>query len=605
MGRRRRNILALPCGLLLLFWVTAPAQGLERECVWTGSGDGSSYSDADNWDCGLSPCNLGPIAFTVEIPAGAGPVDMDVASCEVETLDVGDDARFNVLSGNVFTVRGAASEYGVVDVMGGDFSASPLTFPGNRARLYASEGGQVALGSGEYSSTGLYGTSGGWGNPRTHTVHLMEVAGAGSALRLPEVTRIDAGFNDGDGYDTNIQRIIARDGGVIELSGVSSVVGPASGGDRIEFLCGTAGDPTDASAVDLSGLRETGTPGAGSMRLQLAGGCTFTAGDWAIRVPTTVELQDAATLAPEGLAAGRPTTLDFNSDPASLDVAGTLDLRDTMTIQGAESATIFLGGNFSHGHTDEDQVPLGSTAVVFDGGRGEEGAQTVEVAGIDVDVYVELLSDENFGFGEMTVGESAEAAAQSMGIRSTVVRLRDAIDNGNGHDICGDRREDREALYLWEGLRIGPGSTLVLDGLHVFAFQEGVWAHLNELFDPSDPEDAVVAFDEGFVKKGSLHPDADGDGVYDTADNCAVTANDQTDSDGDGYGDECDGDLNNDGAADDGDLTAFAAELGSEVCPGTGCVGDLDGDGDGDVDGSDIARYAAVGPGTLGPSCVL
>ncbi|MBT8342298.1 MAG: hypothetical protein HKP58_15140, partial [Desulfatitalea sp.] len=49
--------------------------------------------------------------------------------------------------------------------------------------------------------------------------------------------------------------------------------------------------------------------------------------------------------------------------------------------------------------------------------------------------------------------------------------------------------------------------------------------------------------------------DVDLDRIPDTLDNCRLTANPkQTDSDGDGYGNRCDCDLNNDGRVDGGDF---------------------------------------------------
>lgn len=65
---------------------------------------------------------------------------------------------------------------------------------------------------------------------------------------------------------------------------------------------------------------------------------------------------------------------------------------------------------------------------------------------------------------------------------------------------------------------------------------------------------------------GAIIPlaDTDGDGVSDTADNCIQVANaDQYDSDGDGYGNMCDADLNNDGDVNLADMVAFRAAFGS------------------------------------------
>ncbi len=59
-------------------------------------------------------------------------------------------------------------------------------------------------------------------------------------------------------------------------------------------------------------------------------------------------------------------------------------------------------------------------------------------------------------------------------------------------------------------------------------------------------------------------PDTDGDGLRDLADNCTMASNaDQFDADGDGYGNLCDGDLNNDNIVNFGDYGIFRQRLGS------------------------------------------
>ena len=75
----------------------------------------------------------------------------------------------------------------------------------------------------------------------------------------------------------------------------------------------------------------------------------------------------------------------------------------------------------------------------------------------------------------------------------------------------------------------------------------------------------------------SARGDADGDGIPDVRDLCREVANpDQRDSDGDGFGDACDGDFDNDGVVGWTDLKRFEqALLTRRRLPG----GDLDGDG--------------------------
>ena len=92
--------------------------------------------------------------------------------------------------------------------------------------------------------------------------------------------------------------------------------------------------------------------------------------------------------------------------------------------------------------------------------------------------------------------------------------------------------------------------------------------------------------------------DTDGDRVPDVSDNCTLVANaDQRDTDGDGYGNICDADLDNDGMVGYGDITIFFTVFGS-TDP------DADFDGDGTVGYSDFGILTASFGSAPGPSCV-
>jgi hypothetical protein len=90
--------------------------------------------------------------------------------------------------------------------------------------------------------------------------------------------------------------------------------------------------------------------------------------------------------------------------------------------------------------------------------------------------------------------------------------------------------------------------------------------------------------------------DSDGDGVSDDFDNCINVFNpDQQDSDGDGYGNVCDGDLNNDGIVNFADLAIFRQKFGTHEA-------NADFDGNGVVEFADLAKFRNMFGKPPGPS---
>jgi hypothetical protein len=97
-------------------------------------------------------------------------------------------------------------------------------------------------------------------------------------------------------------------------------------------------------------------------------------------------------------------------------------------------------------------------------------------------------------------------------------------------------------------------------------------------------------------------PDSDGDGITDVTDNCTEIANaDQRDSDADGYGNMCDGDLNNDGFTDGSDLQGYStAHRTAQGDPGY--TPDADFNGAGFINTLDLRIYNNLHGSPPGPS---
>jgi hypothetical protein len=93
--------------------------------------------------------------------------------------------------------------------------------------------------------------------------------------------------------------------------------------------------------------------------------------------------------------------------------------------------------------------------------------------------------------------------------------------------------------------------------------------------------------------------DSDGDGVADSQDNCINTPNaSQVDSNGDGYGNACDADLDQSGFVDAADLSIFRSEY-HKTYPDA----DFDSSG-GVVDAGDLSIFRSLYRKPPGPSCI-
>jgi len=163
------------------------------------------------------------------------------------------------------------------------------------------------------------------------------------------------------------------------------------------------------------------------------------------------------------------------------------------------------------------------------------------------------------------------------------------------HTVFGRRFRDTEN----GGWTFGPNTQVPyndgedIDGEDVVLWYEGYLPH-------SAAEGPALWHSTGVRLVSSLVPppaDADGDGVPDAVDNCTLVANaGQVDADGDGFGNICDADFNNNGVVDSQDGALLKAAFGSTAFP------ERDLNGNGVVDSQDGALLKASFGQPPGPS---
>jgi len=170
---------------------------------------------------------------------------------------------------------------------------------------------------------------------------VLSANGAGSLLDLSSLTRID----DVHSYGYRTQKIEATNQGVMDLSGVSSVMGPTNGTSALEIR------------VSNEGTLKVGSPQfTGYVHLYL-------------------------------------------KDPnALLDVGGSLALEGETTLSATNGAAIEIGAHYTFAQQDVSAVDLDTAILRLNG----TGPQMFEVGGADLGLGG--ATEDNFGLAQMVVG---------------------------------------------------------------------------------------------------------------------------------------------------------------------------------------------------------
>ncbi len=192
--------------------------GLEAADIanWIKGTTPGNYNEPANWDLGVVPLNTAGRTFVVEVPANA-QINYDVPGTgEVDALRLRDNASFTLNGARTFAIKGIAIFNGPVTASGTGavFRAdlAPASLDG-LARFAAAGGGQVAVAAPGLELPEDY---------RAHRVLLL-AEDAGSVLKLDSLKSLTTPGGHGGAWD---YQVIARNGGRLNLSGLTTATGP-------------------------------------------------------------------------------------------------------------------------------------------------------------------------------------------------------------------------------------------------------------------------------------------------------------------------------------------------------------------------------------------
>lgn len=247
----RRGLCLFALGVSL-FVMSSRVNAAQVTATWTGGAGNNSYNDPGNWDIGKVPVNDATDTYVVSIPGGV-TVNFDVPGTghQVFQFTLPDSSTFVINSGRDLAVTDSAAISGIVNTANGQFNAAHAssTFGGSTSRVTVTGGGNIAIGAPNYTCKGLNGL---------YTV--LKSSGTGSILNLSSLASIDAARSS---YTDLVYTIQADNGGVVDLSNLSSVFGPTlEGHDRIEFVIDSGG------TINLGNLTTTSS-GNGKVRFDI------------------------------------------------------------------------------------------------------------------------------------------------------------------------------------------------------------------------------------------------------------------------------------------------------------------------------------------------
>ena len=201
--------------------------------------DGGSYSVPANWDIGVVPINAGGTTYNVLVPGGTRVAFDLIGSFQIDSLNLPAGATLALGASGALDTLAPVTIAGTIEAIGAG-SALSMTDPGDAiddAAFDVADGGTITSAAGAYGSIGL----------GTRVMFMAE--DPGSVLDLGSLGSMAVDPDSGSSID--LFRVVARNGGRIDLSGLATIQGPIADPDRdlLDIEANGAG-----ATIDLSGL---------------------------------------------------------------------------------------------------------------------------------------------------------------------------------------------------------------------------------------------------------------------------------------------------------------------------------------------------------------
>jgi hypothetical protein len=398
---------------------------------WSGGGDGVNYSDGLNWDIGVVPIDNIADTYVVNIPAStAVTFDVPTVSNTVFQLTLGSSATLTMNPGRDLTVTDSANIAGLVNSTTGVFNASAIAsqFTGNASRVWASGGGAVTINAASFVNTAQNGD-------------LIVADDPGSVVDLSGVLSIN---NDKDFGGSPITTIAGRNGGLVNLSNLTSVVG-ARGGDSLRFEVSGGGVLNLTSLTTISGSRNVrftsdGSPLSLPSLQTINGGVLFElASGTAFNLPSLTSI--------DGEGSGITTVLAAPTSGSLTAVALTSLRRTTLTLEAGQTLTTGALGDIDGSRLliSGGQVFNSVSAATYDStdffGGGDFFTATDVGTVLNLSTITSLNFDQDFGGSPIYTIAARDGGAVDLSQVTNVVggrggdSLQFSVTNGGSIDL--------------------------------------------------------------------------------------------------------------------------------------------------------------------------